>query len=163
MKNILLAILIFFGLKTSAQVNYCDSVSYGISSTMNYPLILSGSIGFIPDTAVWTWIVCDQSTCYSSNMPSASFSQIPLTDTVKVCYDVVITMNNAIYVCSGCDSLTYNPNTYQWEKIIAQPLTIKEIKPNNIYSDKIYNILGVEIFNIPKGTIYIKNRKKYIK
>ena len=163
MKNILLAILIFFGLKTSAQVSYCDSISYGMSSTINYPLILSGSIPFTPDTIDWMWTVCNSNMCFSANGANVSFGQISLTDSLKVCYDVVITINGITYTCSGCDSLTYNPNTYQWEKITQQPLSIIDLKNNIIEDGKTYDLLGREIFDIPKGTIYIKNRKKYIK
>ena len=163
MKNILLAILIFFGLKTSAQVNYCDSISYGTSSTINYPLILSGSISFTPDSIDWLWSVCDNNMCYTGNGPNPSFGQVSITDTLKVCYDVIITINGFTYICSGCDSLTYNPNTYQWEKLMIQPLNIIDLKENTLNDGKTYDLLGREIFNIPKGTIYIKNRKKYIK
>ena len=163
MKNILLAILIFFGLKTSAQVNYCDSISYGTSSTINYPLILSGSISFTPDSIDWLWSVCDNNMCYTGNGPNPSFGQVSITDTLKVCYDVIITINGSTYICSGCDSLTYNPNTYQWEKLMIQQLNIIDLKENTLNDGKTYDLLGREIFNIPKGTIYIKNRKKYIK
>jgi len=163
MKKILLAILVFFGLKTSAQVNYCDSISYGTSSTINYPLILSGSISFTPDSIDWLWSVCDNNMCYTGNGPNPSFGQVSMTDTLKVCYDVIITINGSTYICSGCDSLTYNPNTYQWEKLMVQPLSIIDLKENTLNDGKTYDLLGREIFNIPKGTIYIKNRKKYIK
>jgi len=163
MKNLLLAILVFLGLKTSAQVNYCDSISYGMSSTLNYPLILSGSIPFTPDTIDWTWTVCNSNMCFAANGQNASFGQVTTTDSLKVCYDVIITINGSTYICSGCDSLTYNPNTYQWEKMIQQPLSIIDLKDNIIENGKTYDLLGREIFDIPKGTIYIKNRKKYIK
>ena len=163
MKKILLAILVFFGLKTSAQIMPCDSMSYGTSSTINYPLILSGSISFTPDSIDWLWSVCDDNMCYSGNGANASFGQVSITDTLKVCYDVIVTINGFTYLCSGCDSLTYNPNTYQWEKLIVQPLSIIDLKENTLNDGKTYDLLGREIFNIPKGTIYIKNRKKYIK
>ena len=163
MKKILLAILVFFGLKTSAQINYCDSISYGTSSTINYPLILSGSISSAPDSIDWLWSVCDNNMCYTGNGPNPSFGQVSITDTLKVCYDVIITINGSTYICSGCDSLTYNPNTYQWEKLMVQPLSIIDLKENTLNDGKTYDLLGREIFNIPKGTIYIKNRKKYIK
>ena len=85
-----------------------------------------------------------------------------LGDTLKVCYDVTIDINGFTYVCSGCDSLVYNPNTYQWEKIMAQPLTVMEEKPN-IINNKMYNLLGREIFGVSIGEMYIKNNKKCIR
>ena len=45
----------------------------------------------------------------------------------------------------------------------ALPTSIEEV---DIYSKKclkMYDLLGREIFEIPKGTIYIKNRKKFIR
>ena len=150
-------------LKTSAQINYCDSISYGTSSTINYPLILSGSVPFATDSVDWMWSVCDANMCYGSDSINASFGQVSITDTLKVCYDVIITINGSTYICGGCDSLTYNPNTYQWEKMMQQPLSIIDLKDNIIEDGKTYDLLGREIFDIPKGTIYIKNRKKYIK
>ena len=142
---------------------YCDSISYTTTSTINYPLIVSGSIPNIPGTVTWNWQVCDANLCYSGSGPNASFGQVSTTDTLKVCYDVTIDINGFTYVCSNCDTLVYNPNSYQWEKIIAQPLAVMDLKPNVINDNKTYDLLGREIFEIPIGTVYIKNRKKYIR
>ena len=101
--------------------------------------------------------------CYSSNGVSAYFSQVSLTDTLKVCYDVVININGFTYTCMGCDNLVYNPNSYQWELAATQPLSVMELRPDVINDNKMYDLLGREIFEIPQGTIYIKNRKKFIR
>jgi len=163
MKKLLLALLVLFGLQTKAQINFCDSISYTTTSTINFPFIVSGSISNVPGTVTWNWSVCNSTMCYSGSGVNASFGQVSLTDTLKVCYDVLIDVNGITYACSGCDSLVYNPNSYQWEKITAQPLTVMDLKPNIINDNRMYDLLGREIFEIPKGTIYIKNRKKYIK
>ena len=109
MKKLLLALLVLFGLQTKAQINYCDSISYTTSSTINYPFIISGTAN-IPGTVTWDWTVCDANMCYSSSGINASFGQVSLTDTLKVCYDVTIDISGFTYVCTGCDSLVYNPN-----------------------------------------------------
>jgi hypothetical protein len=101
--------------------------------------------------------------CYSGSGPNASFGQVYLTDTLKVCYYVTISINGFTHVCESCDTLVYNPNTYQWEVISAQPVGIAELKSNTIDNGKMYDLLGREIFEVPIGTIYIKNRKKFIK
>ena len=100
--------------------------------------------------------------CYSSTGISASFGQVSLTDTLKVCYDVLIDINGFTYTCSGCDSLVYNPNSYQWEPMVAQPVGIKELIGGQM-GGQMYDLLGREIFEVPIGTVYIKNRKKYIR
>ena len=164
MKKLLLALLVLLGLQPKAQVNYCDSISYTMSSTLNYPLGLTG-VANIPGITTWTWTVCDQSACYSSSGQWAYFPQVSPTDTLKVCYDVIIDINGITYACFGCDTLVYNQNSYQWEITSVQPLSFVELElelntPNN---GKTYDLLGRELFEIPKGTIYIKNRKKFIR
>ena len=101
--------------------------------------------------------------CYTGSGPNASFGQVSLTDTLKVCYDVLIDINGFTYTCSNCDTLVYNPNSYQWELMVAQPLGVTELKSNIVNDNKMYDLLGREILEVPKGTIYIKNRKKFIK
>jgi len=162
MKKLLLALLVLLGLQTKAQINYCDSISYTTTSTINYPFTVTG-IANIPGTVSWNWTVCNSTLCYSSSGVNASFGQVSLTDTLKVCYDVFIDINGITYACSGCDSLVYNPNSYQWEKISAQPVGIAELELKTISDNKMYDLLGRELFEVPKGTIYIKNRKKFIK
>ena len=162
MKKLLLILLAALGLQTQAQMVPCDSISYVTSSTINYPLVISG-VANIPGTVTWDWTVCNANLCYSDSGQNASFGQISLTDTLKVCYDVLIDINGMTYACTNCDTLVYNPNSYQWEPMVAQPVGIAELKPNPINDGKTYDLLGREIFEIPKGTIYIKNRKKFIR
>ena len=162
MKKILFILLVALGFQTQAQVMYCDSISYTTSSTINFPFGVSGSIPSIPGTVTWNWSVCNANLCYSGSGPNAGFGQVSLTDTLKVCYDVLIDINGFTYVCSSCDTLIYNPNSYQWELMIAQPVGIKELIGGQM-GGQMYDLLGREIFEAPKGTIYIKNRKKYIK
>ena len=163
-----LAILTLWSTKTQAQVSYCDSISYTTTSTINYPLILAGNGGGLSnmvDTITWDWTVCQVATpnlCYSESGINAFFGQVSLTDTLKVCYDAYIYFMGAIYTCSGCDSLVYNPNTYQWEAMTAQPLSITELELNTNNDGKIYDLLGREIFEIQIGVMYIRNQKKYI-
>jgi len=163
MKKILLILLTLLGFKSQAQVIYCDSISYTTASTINFPFIVSGSIPNIPGTVTWDWQVCNTSLCYPGSGQTASFGQVSLGDTLKVCYDVTIDINGFTYVCSGCDSLVYNPNTYQWEKIMAQPLAVMEVKPSIINNNKMYGLLGREIFGVSIGEMYIKNNKKCIR
>ena len=162
MKKILFILLVALGFQTQAQVMYCDSISYTTSSTINFPFGVSGSIPSIPGTVTWNWSVCNANLCYSGSGPNAGFGQVSLTDTLKVCYDVLIDINGFTYVCSSCDTLIYNPNSYQWELMIAQPVGIKELIGGQM-GGQMYDLLGREIFEAPKGTIYIKNRKKFIK
>jgi len=164
MKRIIFILLVALGLQTQAQVMYCDSISYTTSSTINYPLILSGSIPNVPGIVTWTWTVCDVNACYSDTGGNAYFGQVSTTDTLKVCYDVTIDINGFMYVCTNCDSLVYNLNTYQWEIMqrVTNPTAIKEVQLSTPNTGKIYDLLGKELNSIPKGKMYIRNSRLYI-
>ena len=164
MKKILFIILVALGLQTQAQVMYCDSISYTTSSTINYPLILSGSSSMVPGIVTWNWTVCNTTACYTDAGGNAYFGQVLTTDTLKVCYDATIDINGFMYACTSCDSLVYNPNTYQWEIMqrVAQPTAIKEVQLGTHSTGKIYDLLGKELSSIPKGKMYIRNNRLYI-
>ena len=163
MKKLFLILLIVLGIKTEAQIFYCDSISYGTSSTLNYPLGLHGSAANIPGTVTWNWTVCNANLCYSSVGPSAYFGQVTTTDTLKVCYDATVDINGFTYICTGCDTLVYNLNTYQWEVMMNQPTAVREIELNATNDSKIYDLLGRKLSSIPIGKMYIRNNKMYIK
>ena len=161
MKKIIIILSILLGLQTQAQVTPCDSISYTTTSTINYPLIVSGNISGLSnmaDTVVWSWTVCNANMCYSATGTNASFWQVSLTDTLKVCYDVYIDINGVTYTCSRCDTLVYDPNSYQWIPKMSNPTSINELQ--NIVSDgKIYDLLGRELTSIPIGKLYIRDRR----
>ena len=157
MKKIILILLVLLGLQTQAQVNYCDSISYQTSSTINYPFGVTGlGTANIPGTAIWTWTVCNSTMCYSATGTNASFWQVSLTDTLKVCYDVYIDINGMTYTCSRCDTLIYDPNSYQWIPKISTPTSITEPSVT-IAGSKIYDLLGRELTSIPIGKLYIRD------
>ena len=164
MKRIIFILLVALGLQTQAQVMYCDSISYTTSSTINYPLILSGSSSMVPGIVTWDWTVCNTSMCYSDAGGNAYFGQVSTSDTLKVCYDATIDINGFVYVCTGCDSLVYNFNSYQWElmQMMGSPTAIKEIKLSTNRDGKIYDLLGRELSSIPKGKMYIRDSRLYI-
>ena len=159
MKKIIIVLSILLGIQTQAQVNYCDSLSYQTSSTINYPFGISGmGTATIPGTVTWTWTVCNANMCYSATGTNASFWQVSLTDTLKVCYDVYIDINGMTYTCTRCDTLVYNPNSYQWEPKISNPVATSIIEPSITTNDsKIYDLLGRELTSIPIGKLYIRN------
>ena len=165
MKRIFFILLVALGLQTQAQINICDSVTYTTTSTINYPFIVSGNVsGFsnMIDSISWNWTVCNTTACYTDAGGSAHFSQVSTTDTLKVCYDVVMTnLNGMTYTCTGCDSLIYNHNTYEWEimRRVAQPVSINEIRYNSINNGKIYDLMGKELNYIPKGKMYIRDNR----
>ena len=165
MKKIFLLLLVVFGLQTQAQINYCDSISYttGVSPVLTVTGNASGLSNMV-DSITWSWQACNSTMCYAGSGQTAVFQNILTTDTVKVCYDAYIYFMGATYICTDCDSLVYDANSYQWVLYSTRnPTAIKEIILEVSNNNKTYDLLGREIFEISKGTIYIKNRKKYIK
>ena len=157
MKKIILILLVMLGLQTQAQINYCDSISYMTSSTINYPFGVTGlGTATIPGTVTWTWTVCNSNMCYSATGTNASFWQVSLTDTLKVCYDVYIDINGMTYTCTRCDTLIYDPNSYQWIPKISTPTSITDLPPP-VTNSKIYDLLGRELTSIPIGKLYIRD------
>ena len=157
MKKIILILLVMLGLQTQAQVNYCDSISYMTSSTINYPFGVTGlGTATIPGTVTWTWTVCNSNMCYSATGTNASFWQVSITDTLKVCYDVYIDINGMTYTCTRCDTLIYDPNSYQWVPKMSTPTSITDLPPP-VTNSKIYDLLGRELTSIPIGKLYIRD------
>ena len=166
MKKIIIILSILLGLQMQAQIVPCDSISYTTTSTINYPLIVSGNISGlsnVADTIVWSWTVCNSTMCYSGAGATASFGQVSLTDTLKVCYDVYIDIGGITYVCTRCDTLIYNPNTYQWIPKVFNPTSVTSLPLTTIIDNKIYDLLGRELTSIPLGKLYIRNKRLCIR
>ena len=168
MKKILLVLLVSLGLQTQAQQSTpyfcCDSISYWTDQGQGLSVGLDTS-GIIhdADTIEVLWSVCNTSICYSGSGMYAFFGQIMATDTIKVCYDAFIYEANSMEVCTRCDSLVFDQNTYTWMSFsMGNPVGIEELIKNEGHS-KMYDLLGRELIKAPIGTMYIRNNKKYIR
>ena len=158
-----------WNLLSSIQQPYfcCDSITYWIDQSQGFNVGLDTS-GIIhnPDSMTVLWQVCNSDMCYIGEGMYAYFGQILTTDTVKVCYDVMIYEAGIIEVCTRCDWLVFDQNSFSWVLLNMIPTSINEITLNKINNNKMYDLLGREFSNyhtIPAGQIYIMNRKKYIK
>jgi len=167
MKKILLIIIVLFGLnQTQAQVSWCDSLSYTtVPGTQLLTLVGNSTLSpNMVDSLLWSWSVCDTSTCYSSDGDTAYFQMIQTTDTVKVCYDAYIYYDSSIYVCTQCDSMVYDGFSYSWVLLnMGNPTTITELQLNTNNDGRMYDLLGRELTEVPVGVMYIRNNKKYIR
>ena len=167
MKKLLLVLLVLLGLQTQAQITPCDSVEYtylsgsGGNTTIQLNGVINGvcPINFACTVIDWEWQVCDAILCFSDTGQTVIFSQFNITDTIKVCLTTILDINNTWLTCIQCDSLVYGPNGWMKMGVLT---SIKEIEAA-VEDNRTYDLLGREIFEIQKGTIYIKNRKKYIK
>jgi hypothetical protein len=164
MKKLLLVVLVLIGLQIQAQTNnWCDFLSYSIIPNTTLTVTpSSGGIGNMVGAIDWYFTACNASTCYTSqgNNPYF-FPLLNMTDTVKLCYDAFIyTLDSTTIACIYCDSLVYDFNLFIWVILYSNaPTSINELTINKINNNKIYDLLGRELFYIPRGTMYIQNRK----
>ena len=168
MKNFLLAVLVLIGLQTQAQISPCDSVEYAITSTANTNLLqleawVNGTcpVNFPCIVSDYSWTVCDDALCYGDTGVTVYFQQFMTTDTIKVCLTTTMTIDTMTYTCMQCDSLVFGPNGWMLMNM-GSPLAINELQLNIINDGRMYDMLGRELFEIPVGTMYIRNNKLYV-
>ena len=172
MKRILLAVLVLIGLQTQAQQSAapyfcCDSITYWTDQGQGLFIGLdTTNMIHNPDSMTVYWGVCTGFSgggiCYTGNGISDYFPQITTSDTIKVNYDVYIYENGSVEVCTIEDWLIYDQGVYNWVLLNMLPTSINELISNKANDNKIYDILGKEVFDIKEGVIYIRNNKKFI-
>jgi len=104
------------------------------------------------DSLSFRWGVCDNTTCYSASGDTAYFPLVSPFDTVKVCYDI-----SPQWTCSDCKYVVLIEGSWQVVSIITHVNEIQALPTNG----KMYDLLGRELYYIPKGVIYIKNGVLY--
>ena len=168
MKKLLLVLLVSLGLQTQAQQSApyfcCDSISYWTDQAQGLSVGLDTS-GIIhdADSIEVIWAVCNTSICYSGSGMYEFFPQITTSDTIKVCYDAWIYEANSMEVCSRCDSLVFDQNTYSWILFsMGNPVGVAEIVIDRFNNNRVYDILGRDVINPITGVMYIRNNKKFI-
>tara|TARA_B100000579_G_C22738024_1_gene807654 strand:+ start:471 stop:980 length:510 start_codon:yes stop_codon:yes gene_type:complete len=167
MKRILLVLLVSLGLQTQAQQSNsayfcCDSITYSIDPSQGFNISLD-TTGMVhnPDSIEVWWAVCANGLCYSGEGMYDYFPQIMTTDTVHVCYDVYLYEANIMEVCTHCDYLIFDGSNWILFNM-GNPTSIKELIADKINDNKIYDLMGRELKEIPKGVMYIRNKKLFI-
>jgi len=166
MKKFILMLSILFGLNASAQVDWCDSISYSVLPNTNgvFSVMIetTDSLDNYCDTVNVAWAVCTMELCFLGNGAWASFPIVQLTDTVKVCYTAYVTDTNwqTIHECRDiCEWIVYNGT--EWLPL-SNTVSVNEV-PLRPVNSRSYDIMGRELFHIPSGVMYIKDRRLYIK
>ena len=165
MKKLLLAVLVLFGLQTQAQQTApyfcCDSITYNIDPSQGFNISLdTTNIVHNPDSIEVWWAICTNGMCYSGDGMYDYFPQIMTTDTVKVCYDVYLYEANMVEVCTRCDTVIFDGTS--WVLFNMCTTSINELTFNKANDNKVYDLLGRELTEIPVGKLYIRNQKLYI-
>ena len=169
MKRILLVVLVIIGLQAQAQQSQpayfcCDSITYWTDQSQGFNIGLDTSgIVHNPDSIEVWWAVCTNGLCYSGDGMYDYFPQVTVYDTLKVGYDVYLYENNTVEVCSMEEWLIFDQNSFSWVLLNMLPTSINELTSNKVNDGRMYDMLGRELSEIPTGTMYIKNGKKYIR
>jgi len=170
MKKILMLVMVSLGLQTQAQNQLvtCDSLGWtqypvtGLSITLDTTNAMMSPV----DSVAVQWSVCDNQICYSGTGMTGYFPYVNMSDTVKVCISTefyyVAGFNQIIEYCYTCDSIFHNGN--DWVSIYdSNTVGIEELILDQLNDNKMYDLLGRELLEVPVGQLYIKNRRKYIK
>ena len=167
MRTLLLVVLVALGLNTTqAQTSNsslyfcCDSITYNIDPSQGFNIYLdTTNIVHNPDSIGVYWQVCTNGLCYAGQGMYTYFGQVMTTDTVHVCYDAYLYESNTVEVCTRCDYLIFDGTSWI---LFNMTTSINELTFNRINDNKIYDLLGRELNEIPVGTMYIRNQKLYI-
>ena len=161
-----LLILLLLPLTILGQTDWCDSISYSVLPSTNgvFSVMIetTDSLDNYCDTVSVAWAVCNFQLCFLGNGAWASFPIIQNTDTVKVCYSAYVSDTNwqTIHECRDvCEWIVYNGTEWvEWNNV----LSVNEV-PLRPVDSRSYDLMGRELFHIPSGVMYIKDRRLYIK
>ena len=151
MKKIIF-ILTLYGLQIHAQTP-CDTVGFNGSSNFFSVWTLQ------PNAVVETWMTTDNNGNFLSRdsltlthhvFPPNPFQE---NDTITTCMYAV----SSLLVCC----ITFMFNGASWCRLY-NVTNIQESHSNTIKQNKIYDILGRELKEVPRNKLYIKNNKIYL-
>ena len=168
-----MVVLMLASTKTQAQtpIDNCDSLSWtqypvtGLSITLDTTGAGTSSYGVDSVEVIWT--ACNSTQCYSAPIGMTGyFPQVSLSDTLKVCFDAWFYSNNPngqVFweFCSQCDSIIHDGTSWVLFSV-SNTVGIEELMKNEGANNKMYDMLGRELTEIPLGEMYIRNRRLHI-
>ena len=169
MKKLLLVLLVLLGLQTQAQTSLCDSIEISITTNTNYYVELETNLTvsnvpqiFYVDNYFW-----GKNGCLMGTDSSVS---INFNTDISVLYAIslvtVFCDSNLCYTCTTNDTLVWNNGSWNWMSMMNMlPLStsIQEFQINTFNNNKIYDLMGREVTDVPIGTVYIRNNQKFIR
>ena len=167
MKKLLLVLLVLLGLQTQAQTSLCDSIEISITTNTNYYVELETNL----TVTNFPQISYVQSYFWGKNgclMGTDSSVSINFNTDTSILYAIsLVTIfcdSNLCYTCTTNDTLVWNNGSWNWMSMMNMlPTSIQEFQVNTFNDNKMYDLMGREVVDVPLGTIYIKNGKKYIR
>ena len=169
MKKIFLALLVLFGLQTQAQTSLCDSIEISITVNTDYYVELETNL----TVANFPQILYVDNYFWGKNgclMGTDSSVSINFNTDTSILYAIslvtVFCDSNLCYTCTTNDTLVWNNGSWNWMSMMNMlPLStsIQEFQINTFNNNKIYDLMGREVTDVPIGTVYIRNNQKFIR
>ena len=169
MKKLLLVLLVLLGLQTQAQTSLCDSIEISITTNTNYYVELETNL----TVTNFPQISYVQSYFWGKNgclMGTDSSVSINFNTDTSILYAIsLVTVycdTNLCYTCTTNDTLVWNNGSWNWMSMMNMlPLStsIQEFQINTFNNNKIYDLMGREVTDVPIGTVYIRNNQKFIR
>ena len=174
MKRFLLTLAIAFGLTQITQAqSSCDStMSYTVGSQFQLEVVF-GIGGNTPSTwsaPIYAVTYGDgnmlaEDSCFGQPCPHIIYNYNMLTgmpyDTLTTCVSYVASDSIGNIDTLWCCFDQYW-NGQAWLRMMSVTVGIEEYIVNQIADNKIYDLLGRELTEIPVGKLYIRNQKLYI-
>jgi len=174
MKRFLLTLAIAFGLTqiTQAQITLCDSnMTYTAGSQYQLEIafpVTGNSLPMMAPIYAVTYggqTMLGEDSCFNQPCNHVVYNYNPITgmpyDTLTTCVSYVASDSIGNIDTLWCCFDQYW-NGQAWARSMSATVGIEEYVINQIADNKIYDMLGRELTEIPVGQMYIRNQKLYI-
>ena len=172
MKRILLAVLVLLGLQTQAQITLCDSnMTYTIGSQYQLEIAIPVTGNSLPMMAPLYAVtyggqtMLGQDSCFAGPCTHTVYNYNPTTgmpyDTITTCISYTLTDSlGYVDTLNCCFNQVWDGQA--WMRMTMGTVGIEELTFNEIQSNKIYDLQGRELNEVPTGSMYIRKRKLYV-
>ena len=172
MKKILMMVIVSLGLQLQAQT-LCDSnMTYTTGSQYQLEIAIPQTGNSLPTMAPLYAVtyggqtVLGQDSCFAGPCTHTVFNYNPTTgmpyDTITTCISYTLTDSlGYVDTLNCCFNQVWDGQA--WMRMTMGTVGIEELILDQLNDNKMYDLLGRELLEVPVGQLYIKNRKKYIK
>lgn len=179
-KKLILPILIILGINSNFAQDYCECFTAKIANTTSNQSSISWYFDIFDDDPICTpisptnmisvsWETLGQNLYYSDSTWGYNIETPDIfPNGLFTIMSVIVTdlsINGSVFSCDYCYTTMWDGVEWDVEQADCATLSISEIE-NLPLNQNYYNVLGAKFNNpdlIPLGTIYINNRKQYLK
>ena len=173
MKKILMMVIVSLGLQLQAQT-LCDSnMTYTTGSQYQLEIAIPQTGNSLPTMAPLYAVTyggqttLGQDSCFAGPCTHTVYNYNPTTgmpyDTITTCISYTLTDSlGYVDTLNCCFNQVWDGQA--WMRMsMGGTVGIEELILDQLNDNKMYDLLGRELLEVPVGQLYIKNRKKYIK